>query len=150
MKKLFLLSLALISIVFISGCGKQNGTHIPSTDFTISPNHVDITSNKFSNIVTVEVTKTENDGEQSNFSIRLTPLTNDIYIVSVNNNQTITADYPLRSLTDSGAHDELQFKVFGRIADNHTSVNTGITAQLIYNNSQVEGKLLPLSITILK
>lgn len=140
---IFLIVIVLIAVYFLL----SNQEYVPGVDFKISPSNVQIKDNSFSNIVTITVTKTDNENEQTDFLIKLIPEANTVYAISVNNNQTIT-EYRTKPLIDRDAFDILQFKIFGTLPGGFYPVTTHIKAQLLYNNKTLSGKEVTLTIDI--
>jgi hypothetical protein len=141
--------IAIIIIALILLFQNQNQTYVPGVDFKINPESVQIKDGSYSRIVTITVTKTDNEYKQTEFTIKLNSDTSNVYVVSVNNNQTVT-EYNTKPLIDPQASDPFQFKVFGTLPAGYSTATTHVNAQLLYNNTPIAGKEVTLTIDITK
>jgi len=125
----------------------SSGGYTPGVAFTITPDHIQIKNNQFSQIITIKVTKTDDANKPTAFLIKLSSEANGVYAISVNNNQTIS-EYMTKPLIDRDASDTLQFKVFGTLPEGYSPATTYINAQLLYNNTTMQDKVVTLTIDI--
>ncbi|MEM3839373.1 MAG: hypothetical protein QXF01_02225 [Candidatus Micrarchaeaceae archaeon] len=143
-----LIAFRYITLNFLNGgivsplLNVSNGSNVK---FSISPSTVSLKSGGFSQVVTIQVTKS-GGGIPGPYVVKLEPDTNSIWPVSAYTNQT-EYNYTTKPLATPGASDLYQFEVRGVLTAG-TSATYNITAYLLYNGTvQGQPKVLTVQMT---
>ena len=152
MKNNYILPLSAVAcvtmIVVLSGCLIQPPVYVPSVLFQSSANDIRVTSGQTSEIVTITVTKADNEGKPTAFDVMLESSKEDyFYPISVTGSGARLTEAQTKILIDEGSSDTVQFKVYGTLPSGLTSATGTITARLYYNNSLMSN-VAPLSFNI--
>jgi hypothetical protein len=145
---LFAAVVCVTMTVFLSGCGVQPAVYIPSVSFQSPTTDIRVTTNQTSEIVTITITKTDNEGKPTAFDVMLDSSNEDyFYPISVTGSGARLTEAQTKILIDEGSSDTVQFKVYGTLPSGLTSATGTITARLYYNNSLMSN-VAPLSFNI--
>jgi len=125
---------------------KERG-YSPFLLFEMDKSIIETNNNQKSNdIVTLRITKQDNNNIPTNFTLKFIPSNPDYaYPVSVYANEKLE-NITTRTLIDKGASDMIQFKVFGKLMSGQPYSPYTIKIELYYNNSKIEERILTVKV----
>jgi len=101
---------------------------------------------KSNDIVTLKITKQDNNNIPTNFTFKFIPSNPDYaYPISVYTNEKLE-NITTRTLIDNGASDIIQFKVFGKLMAGQPYSPYTIKIELYYNDNKIEEKILTIRV----